>query len=301
MADATECSRARDMQMNQTTAGAAAGAVGLGRDGPASSSSAPARSSVFYGAKQALIDVDLDICQNQVTALIGPSGCGKSTFLRCLNRMNDTIDGCRVTGEHPARRRGHLRHGDGRRCSCAPASAWCSRSPIRFRSRSTRTSPTARASTASPRTRPSSTRSSRPACERAGLWDEVKDRLQQPGTGLSGGQQQRLCIARAIAVQPGGDPDGRALLGARPDRHRPDRGTDRRAAPELHHRHRHPLHAAGGARLAAHRLLPPRHPGRGRRDRARSSPIPTTSARRTTSPAGSAEVRAQASRSADRR
>ena len=101
------------------------------------------------------------------------------------------------------------------------------------------------------RPRPSWTRSSRPACERAGLWDEVKDRLEEPGTGLSGGQQQRLCIARAIAVKPGGDPDGRALLGARPDRDGEDRGTDRRAARELHHRHRHPLHAAGGPRVAA--------------------------------------------------
>ena len=89
-----------------------------------------------------------------------------------------------------------------RGASCAPASAWCSRSPIRSPSRSTRTSPTARASTAWPATRPSSTRSSHSSLRRAGLWNEVKDRLHEPGTGLSGGQQQRLCIARAIATEP---------------------------------------------------------------------------------------------------
>ena len=124
--------------------------------------------NVFYGAKQALFDVELKIRENKVTALIGPSGCGKSTFLRCLNRMNDTIPNCRFTGTitlgedniyDPAIDVVELR----------AASAWCSRSPTRSRNPSTRTSPTARASTASPATRPSSTRScatalSAPAC-----------------------------------------------------------------------------------------------------------------------------------------
>ncbi len=103
--------------------------------------------TVHYGEKRALFDVDLDIREKQVTALIGPSGCGKSTFLRCLNRMNDTISIAKVTGKITL---------DGEDIydqastwsNCAPASAWCSRSPIRSRSRSTTTSPTARASTA---------------------------------------------------------------------------------------------------------------------------------------------------------
>ena len=89
----------------------------------------------------------------QVLAMIGPSGCGKSTFLRCLNRMNDTIPGARVTGSITARRAGHPRRAAATWCSCAPASAWCSRSRTRFRSRSTTTSPTGRASTGSARSR----------------------------------------------------------------------------------------------------------------------------------------------------
>ena len=155
---------------------------------------------VFYGDKQAIKNVTLDIGRNEVIALIGPSGCGKSTFLRCLNRMNDTIEGCRVTGGSTL---------DGKDiydrtwtwCSCAPGSAWCFRNRIRFRNRSTTTSPTARASTVWRRTgRAGRDRGDQPAAR--GLWDEVKDRLDEPGTGLSGGQQQRLCIARAIAVKP---------------------------------------------------------------------------------------------------
>ena len=229
------------------------------------------------------------IRENQVTALIGPSGCGKSTFLRCLNRMNDTISDRQGDRQDHARRRGHLRSAASTWWNCAPASAWCSRSPTRSRSRSTTTSPTARASTALPRARPISTGIVESSLKKAALWNEVKDRLHEAGTGLSGGQQQRLCIARAIAVSPGSHPDGRAVLGARPDRHRQGRGADRRAAAELHHRHRHPLDAAGGARLAAHGDVPSRLPRRGRRRPTRCSPTPTTSARRTTSPAGSAE------------
>ena len=101
--------------------------------------------------------------------------------------------------------------------------------------------------------------------ERAGLWTEVKDRLEEPGTGLSGGQQQRLCIARTIAVNPGRHPHGRAVLGARPDRDGAYRGPDRRAEAELRDRDRHALDAAGRARLAAHGVLPPRQADRSRR------------------------------------
>ena len=107
--------------------------------------------NVFYGAKQALKDVSVDVGQRQVLAMIGPSGCGKSTFLRCLNRMNDTIPGARVDGATSGStdRTSTIRRSTW--CSCARASAWCSRSPTRSRSRSTKTSPTARASTAWPR------------------------------------------------------------------------------------------------------------------------------------------------------
>ena len=136
-----------------------------------------------------------------MTAFIGPSGCGKSTLLRVLNRMYDLYP-------QPARR------GRGRcstaRTSCRPsrtstccarASAWCSRSRRRSRCRSTRTSPSASGSTRSCRS-PSSTSRVETSLRRAALWDEVKDKLDANGLSLSGGQQQRLCIARTVAVKP---------------------------------------------------------------------------------------------------
>jgi phosphate transport system ATP-binding protein len=156
--------------------------------------------NLWYGQKQALFGVNLDVQEREVTALIGPSGCGKSTFLRCFNRMNDTIEGCRTEGDIRL---------DGRdvydpkvdRCSCAPGSAWCSKNPTRSRSRSTTTWPTARASTASPRQgRPRRDRRDEPQ----GCRPVERGRRPAPAARQQplGGQQQRLCIARAIAVSP---------------------------------------------------------------------------------------------------
>ena len=158
--------------------------------------------SVFYGDKQALKDVGIDIHDDRVTAFIGPSGCGKSTFLRCLNRMNDTIPSARGDGRDRARRRRTSTRPKWTWCSCAPGSAWCSRSRTPSPSRSMRMSPMARASTAWPQGKGELDAIVEKSLKRAGLWDEVKDRLQESGTALSGGQQQRLCIARAIAVDP---------------------------------------------------------------------------------------------------
>ena len=158
--------------------------------------------TVHYGEKQALFDVDLDVREKQVTALIGPSGCGKSTFLRCLNRMNDTIDSARVGGEitldgediyDPEDRRGRTarprRHG-------VPEAQPVPEVDLRER----------RLRPAHPRPGQeqgaNSTQIVEASLKKAALWNEVKDRLQESGTGLSGGQQQRLCIARAIAVSP---------------------------------------------------------------------------------------------------
>ena len=157
--------------------------------------------SVFYGEKQALFDVDLDIYDRQVTALIGPSGCGKSTFLRCLNRMNDTIDICRVTGKielddkeiyDPTIDVVELRARVGmvfQKPNPFPKSIF---ENIAY-------GPRIHGLT---RNKGDMDEIVATSLQKAGLFDEVKDRLNEPGTGLSGGQQQRLCIARAIAVSP---------------------------------------------------------------------------------------------------
>ena len=157
--------------------------------------------NVFYDDAQALKQVDLDIREHEVTALIGPSGCGKSTFLRCLNRMNDLIDICRVEGDirldgediyDPAVNLVYLRARIGmvfQKPNPFPKSVFDNVAygpKIHGLARSRAEMDEIVAS----------------SLERAGLWEEVKDRLDAPATGLSGGQQQRLCIARAIAVRP---------------------------------------------------------------------------------------------------
>ncbi|WP_416899706.1 MAG: phosphate ABC transporter ATP-binding protein PstB [Minwuia sp.] len=173
---------------------------------PASSGSARVALSasdvnVFYGEKQALFEVDLDINENEVTALIGPSGCGKSTFLRCINRMNDVIEGCRVEG------RIELDGTDiyGREIDVVQLRA---RIGMVFQKPNPFPKSIFDNVAYGPRihgmTRNRSELESlvEDSLKRAGLWSEVSDRLNEPGTGLSGGQQQRLCIARAIAVRP---------------------------------------------------------------------------------------------------
>jgi len=156
---------------------------------------------VFYGAKQALFDVDIDILPNEVTALIGPSGCGKSTFLRCLNRMNDIIDGCRVSGD--IRLDGediHARSVDVVHLRARVGMVFQKPNPFpKSVYENVAYGPRIHGLAASKSDMDEIVLSS---LQRAGLLDEVKDRLHEPGTGLSGGQQQRLCIARAIAVEP---------------------------------------------------------------------------------------------------
>ncbi len=156
---------------------------------------------VFYGDKQALFGVDMDILPNEVTALIGPSGCGKSTFLRCLNRMNDVIDICRFAGKitidnsdiyDPSLDVVHLRARVGmvfQKPNPFPKTVY---ENIAY-------GPKIHGLASSKDDMDEIVHRS---LERAGLLEEVKDRLHEPGTGLSGGQQQRLCIARAIAVEP---------------------------------------------------------------------------------------------------
>lgn len=156
---------------------------------------------VHYGSKQALFGVSLDIPEKMVTALIGPSGCGKSTFLRCLNRMNDTIDICRVTGDirlddqdiyDPSIDVVELRARVGmvfQKPNPFPKSIY---ENIAYGPRIHGLS----------KSKADLDDIVETSLRKAGLFEEVKDRLAEPGTGLSGGQQQRLCIARAIAVSP---------------------------------------------------------------------------------------------------
>ena len=156
---------------------------------------------VFYAEKRAINKVSIDVGQNQVLAMIGPSGCGKSTFLRCLNRMNDTVASCRVTGEisldgidiyHPSVDVVPLRARVGmvfQKPNPFPKSIYDN---VAY-------GPRIHGLT---RDKVELDEIVETSLIKAGLWAEVKDRLREPGTGLSGGQQQRLCIARAIAVSP---------------------------------------------------------------------------------------------------
>jgi phosphate transport system ATP-binding protein len=156
---------------------------------------------VFYGAKQALFDVSIDVPSKAVTAFIGPSGCGKSTFLRCFNRMNDTIEGCRMTG------RIELDGGDiyDRDLDVVELRARVGmvfQKPNPFPKSIFENVAYGPKIHGLARSRSELEAIVESSLKRASLWEEVKDRLMEPGTGLSGGQQQRLCIARAIAVSP---------------------------------------------------------------------------------------------------
>ena len=157
--------------------------------------------NVFYSGKQAIFDVSLPIPDRSVTALIGPSGCGKSTFLRCLNRMNDTIEGCRVEGEIIM---------DGKDINSPVIDPVLLRSRVGMVFQKPNPFPKTIYENIAYGPRIHGLAQGREdldeivekCLKRAGLWEEVKDRLTVPGTSLSGGQQQRLCIARAIAVRP---------------------------------------------------------------------------------------------------
>ena len=156
---------------------------------------------VFYGENEALHGIDLDIIENEVIAFIGPSGCGKSTFLRCLNRMNDTIANCRVEGNVTL---------DGEDIYAPSLDVVLLRAQVGIVFQKPNPFPKSIYENVAYGPRLHGLAKRRPELDdivesslrRAGLWDEVKDRLDQPGTGLSGGQQQRLCIARTIAVSP---------------------------------------------------------------------------------------------------
>ena len=157
--------------------------------------------NVFYGEKQALFDVSLDINQNEVTALIGPSGCGKSTFIRCINRMNDVIDICKINGEIAI---------DGKNVYDPNVDIVSLRERVGMVFQKPNPFPKSIYENVAYGPKIHGIAQNKDeldsivenSLKKAALWNEVKDRLQEPGTGLSGGQQQRLCIARAISVNP---------------------------------------------------------------------------------------------------
>ncbi len=156
---------------------------------------------VHYGDKQALNKICLDIPQNKVTSLIGPSGCGKTTFLRCINRMNDLVPIARVDGEIKIA---------GQDIYAPEVDVVALRAQVGMVFQKPNPFPKSIFENVAYGPRIHGLTQSKAemeelvewALKKAGLWNEVKDRLDQPGTGLSGGQQQRLCIARAIAVKP---------------------------------------------------------------------------------------------------
>ncbi|WP_187430729.1 Phosphate import ATP-binding protein PstB [Roseobacter fucihabitans] len=156
---------------------------------------------VYYGDNHAIKDVNVDIQDKTVTAFIGPSGCGKSTFLRCLNRMNDTIDVCRVTGDIRI---------DGEDIYDKKVDPVQLRAKVGMVFQKPNPFPKSIFDNVAygPRIHGLAQNKAdldnivEQALRRAAIWNEVKDRLNAPGTGLSGGQQQRLCIARAVATEP---------------------------------------------------------------------------------------------------
>jgi phosphate transport system ATP-binding protein len=156
---------------------------------------------VYYGEAEAIKGIDLNIYENEVIAFIGPSGCGKSTFLRTLNRMNDTIDSCRVTGKVLL---------DSQDIYDPNLDVVLLRAQVGMVFQKPNPFPKSIFDNVAygpklhglARDKYDMEEIVENSLRKAGLWDEVKDRLSQPGTGLSGGQQQRLCIARTIAVSP---------------------------------------------------------------------------------------------------
>ncbi|PCJ46510.1 MAG: phosphate ABC transporter ATP-binding protein [Gammaproteobacteria bacterium] len=157
--------------------------------------------NVFYDDKQAIYDVSIDLARHQVTALIGPSGCGKSTFLRCMNRMNDTIPICRIEGTFTL---------DGEDIYAKSMDPVLLRARVGMVFQKPNPFPKSIYDNVAYGPKIHGLASNKAeldeivitSLQKAGLFNEVKDRLDAPGTSLSGGQQQRLCIARSIAVSP---------------------------------------------------------------------------------------------------
>ena len=190
-----------------------------------------------YGKREVLKTLNFDIARRGVTAIIGPSGCGKSTFLRSVNRLNDLIPGTRHKGDILV---------DGLSVFDRETDLVVLRQRVGMVFQRPNPFPKSIFDNVAygPALNALVPKSDLPdlvekSLRQAALWDEVKDRLESPGTGLSGGQQQRLCIARALGNASRRPAHGRALFRARPDRHPADRGADPDAQAGLHDCHRY--------------------------------------------------------------
>lgn len=157
--------------------------------------------NLWYGSKQALFDISLDIYKNNITALIGPSGCGKSTFLRCLNRMNDLITGVNIDGRVVIDKK-NIYDKDVDEVSVRKRVGMVFQQPNPFPKSIYENVSYAPIKHGIVKKGSDCDELVERSLRSAGLWNEVKDILKHPGTGISGGQQQRLCIARTIAVKP---------------------------------------------------------------------------------------------------
>ena len=206
----------------------------------------------YYNGFHAIKGINMDIPEKQVTAIIGPSGCGKSTMLRIFNRIyaiypkQEAKGSIELDGENvldPNYSMNRLRTKVGmvfQKPVPFPMTIFENVAyGIRHHEKLSRADMDVRVEQ---------------ALRSAALWDEVKDKLKQSALGLSGGQQQRLCIARGIALRPEVLLLGRTHFGARSDCHQPHRAVSRRAEARIHHRDRHPQHAAGSALFRPHRL-----------------------------------------------
>jgi phosphate transport system ATP-binding protein len=158
------------------------------------------RLNLWYGEKQALIDINMEMYPNKVTALIGPSGCGKSTLIRCFNRMNDVIPGCKIIGDV---------FFDGKNIYDSSVDAVTVRKKIGMVFQKPNPFPKSVYENIAYGPRVAGVKDKKildeiveRSTKNAALWDEVKDRLHESAMGLSGGQQQRLCIARSLAIEP---------------------------------------------------------------------------------------------------
>ena len=212
---------------------------------------------LYYGTFHALKGINMDIKEKEITAFIGPSGCGKSTFLKTLNRMNDLVEGCHITGDVKL---------DGVDIYKDKMDVNVLRKRVGMVFQKANPFPMSIYDNIAygPRIHGIRKKSElddivEKSLRGAAIWDEVKDRLKKSALGMSGGQQQRLCIARALAVEPEVllmDADGRAHFRVGPHLHQPCGGAGPGAEKELHHCHRHPQHAAGRPYLGQDRLLP---------------------------------------------